>query len=211
MKLNYGIKKINNIIPLSYIFVLYFIYINIEGVRALNKVKVDHTDKLAYYKLACFLKDYINEKSIIVCIGTDKCIGDCLGPLVGTYLKNANFCLPVYGTTENPIHALNLRNKLDLINKLHSDANIIGVDACLGEDDSIGEIQVRNYPIHPGNGVGKSLPSVGTMSLVGIVDSNASSEIFSSRSIRLDLIIKMANVIKKSIIHSYYLYMEENF
>lgn len=177
----------------------------------MNKVKVDYTDKLAYYKLACFLKDYINEKSIIICIGTDKCIGDCLGPLVGTYLKNADFCLPVYGTTESPIHALNLKNKLDLINKLHPDANIIGVDACLGEDNSIGEIQARDYSIHPGNGVGKLLPSVGDISLVGIVDSNRNSEIFSKRSIRLNLIIKMANVIKKAIIHGYYLYIEENF
>ena len=37
----------------------------------------------------------------IVCIGTDKCIADSLGPLVGTMLTKNNICIDVYGTLEN--------------------------------------------------------------------------------------------------------------
>lgn len=177
------------------------------GVMILNKVKVHYLDKLAYYNLAYFLKDYIDEDTMILCIGTDRCIGDCLGPLIGTYLKELNFPLPIYGTIADPIHALNIDKKLDIIKKAHPAKNIIGIDACLGEDDNIGEIQVRDYPIHPGKGVGKSLPEVGHASIIGIIDSSDNSEIFTNRNIRLDLIMNMAKVITDAIIHSYYLYL----
>ncbi|MFD3158239.1 spore protease YyaC [Haloimpatiens sp. FM7330] len=175
----------------------------------MNKIKVHYSNTMAYYKIAYFLKDYVNANSLIVCIGTDRCIGDCLGPLVGTYLKNSNFPLPVYGTIDEPIHALNLNNNLKKIKNLHPTANIIGIDACLGETSSIGEIQARNYPIHPGKGVGKSLPDVGSISIIGIVDTNNCTELFTSRNIRFSLIMQMASVIKNSIIHAYYLYCED--
>ena len=38
------------------------------------------------YNLTLEIKNYITENTVIVCIGTDKCIGDCLGPLVGSIL-----------------------------------------------------------------------------------------------------------------------------
>ena len=172
----------------------------------LNKNKCHYKDPLAYYKLASFLKDYIDDDTIIVCIGTDRCIGDCLGPLVGTYLKERNFPLPVFGTISNPIHALNIDKKIEELNKLYPNHKTIGIDACLGDEFNIGEIQVRDFPIHPGKGVGKSLPQVGETSLIGIVDSSDSDELFSNRSIRLNLIMSMSKVICNAIIHSYYLY-----
>ena len=172
----------------------------------MNKVKANFKNPLSYYELACFLKDYINKDTIIVCIGTDRCIGDCLGPLVGTLLKSRNFPLPVYGTISDPIHALNIDKKLNEIKILHPHNNIIGIDACLGDSDSIGEIQARDYPVHPGKGVGKSLPNVGETSIIGIVDSNDNDEIFNSTNIRLDLVLSMAKVITHSLVHSYYLY-----
>ena len=63
-------------------------------------------------EIAEFLKKYIKPQTIIVCIGTDKCIGDCLGPLVGTLLKENSFPIPIYGTLANPIHALNLEKSI---------------------------------------------------------------------------------------------------
>lgn len=171
----------------------------------MNKIKADFKNPLSYYEIAYFLKDYINKDTIIVCIGTDRCIGDCLGPLVGTLLKSKNFPLPVYGTISDPIHALNIDKKLNEIKLLHPYSNIIGIDACLGDSDSIGEIQARDYPVHPGKGVGKSLPNVGDTSIIGIVDSNDNDEIFNSNNIRLNLVLSMAKVITHALIHSYYL------
>lgn len=172
----------------------------------MNRVKANYKNPLAYYEIAYFLKDYINKETIIVCIGTDRCIGDCLGPLIGTLLTSKNFPLPVYGTVSDPIHALNIDIKLDKIKELHPNSNIIGIDACLGDSESIGEIQARDYPVHPGKGVGKSLPNVGETSIIGIVDSNDSGEIFTNNNIRLNLVLNMAKVITHALIHSYYLY-----
>jgi putative sporulation protein YyaC len=171
----------------------------------LNKVKVHHKDSLAYYEVAFFLKDYIDENTLIICIGTDRCIGDCLGPLVGTLLKEKSFPLPVYGTISEPIHALNLEKKLNEIKTLYPNGNIIGIDACLGDSDCIGEIQGRDYPIHPGKGVGKSLPDVGEASIIGIVDSSDNNELFTNRTIRLNLILEMSKVIVDSLTHAVYL------
>lgn len=171
----------------------------------MNKIRSHYKDNLAYYEIAYFLKNYINEDSIIVCIGTDRCIGDCLGPLVGTMLESKNFPLKVFGTISHPIHALNIDTKLEEIKQDYPSCNIIGIDACLGDNKSIGEIQARDYPIHPGKGVGKFLPDVGTASIIGIVDSSDINELFTNRNIRLDLIIKMSKVITHSLIHSYYL------
>lgn len=174
------------------------------------KKKIHYTTSLAYYKIADFIKEYMNDNTVIVCIGTDKCIGDCLGPLVGTFLKESFIPIPVYGTISDPIHALNIKRNLEVINKKHPNSKIIGIDACLGDESSIGEIQVRNYPIHPGKGVGKSLPNVGSASIIGIVDSTENAEFFTSRNIRLNLIINIANVICHGIIHSYKLSILDN-
>lgn len=176
----------------------------------MSKVKSHYQNPLGYYDIAYFLKNYINPNTVIVCIGTDRCIGDCLGPLVGTQLKESSFPFPVYGTISEPIHALNIDKRLNEIKILHPQASIIGIDACLGDSNNIGEIQVRDYPIHPGKGVGKSLPDVGEASIIGIVDSSDNSELFTNRNIRLDLIMSMAKVITHSIIHAYYLYSGYN-
>lgn len=170
----------------------------------MNKLKVNYKDKMAYYEISYFLKDYINSNTIIVCIGTDRCIGDCLGPLVGTMLKEKYFPLPVYGTVSSPIHALNLEQRLTEIKILHPKSNILGIDACLGEKDSIGEIHCRDYPIHPGKGVGKNLPDVGDSSIIGIVDSSDSDEIFTNRNIRLSFVLDIAKTIVHSLFHTLY-------
>lgn len=77
----------------------------------MNKVKIHHQSNIAYYEIAYFMRNYITSKTVIVCIGTDKCIGDCLGPLVGTMLLEKFIPLPVYGTIKSPMHALNLEKK----------------------------------------------------------------------------------------------------
>lgn len=155
------------------------------------------------YNLASDIQNYLNDDTVIVCIGTDKCIGDCLGPLVGSMLTENEFPIPVYGTLNFPIHALNLDKNLAEIHSKHPNAEIIGVDACLGNKDDIGQIRIRNYAIHPGKGVGKDLTEVGIASIIGIVDSSENSEFFFSRSIRLSFIMNMAKTISKAIIDAY--------
>jgi len=167
------------------------------------KKKTHYKTDLAYYQVSEGIKKFITKNTVIVCIGTDKCIGDCLGPLVGTLLKDNLLPLPVYGTISNPVHALNLDECLSVVKDKHPNSIIIAIDACLGESKSIGEIHTRDYAIHPGKGVGKSLPDVGDASIVGIIDSITNSNFFPSYSIRLSLVLDMAKVISQGIVHAY--------
>ncbi|WIV12070.1 spore protease YyaC [Proteiniborus sp. MB09-C3] len=160
------------------------------------------------YKAAREISNYLStyfeayprhDDIIIVGIGTDKCIGDCLGPLVGTILKKRDFISPVYGTLKRPLHALNLKDRVLSIKSRHPDAFIIAIDACLGEDDSVGTIQIRSGPIDPGKGVGKNLPSVGDLSIIGIVEKLGNDNNSSLHNIRLSFIFEMAEIIAEGI------------
>lgn len=162
-----------------------------------------------HHNLTLKIKNFLSENTVIVCIGTDKCIGDCLGPLVGSILTENFFPLPVYGTLSAPIHALNIDERLDEIRIKHPNASIIGIDACLGDEDDIGQIRIRDYAIHPGKGVGKELPDVGIASVIGIVDSSDNAEFFFSRSIRLSFIMNMAKIISRLFIEAYALKYEQ--
>lgn len=117
-------------------------------------------------------------------------------------MKEDNFPLPVYGTLSEPIHALNIDERLNEIKKLHPNAHIIGIDACLGNEEDIGDIRVRNHAISPGKGIGKELPEVGETSIIGIVDTSEYSDLFFSRSIRLSFVMGMAKSISKILFDS---------
>ncbi len=63
------------------------------------------------------LKRICSSPFVVVCIGTDRCIGDSLGPLVGYNLKNLDVKYPVFGTINEPIHAMNLEENLELLSE----------------------------------------------------------------------------------------------
>ncbi|EGK10376.1 spore protease YyaC [Kroppenstedtia eburnea] len=137
-----------------------------------------------------------------ICIGTDRSTGDSLGPLVGTQLEEmAAPFLRVYGTLDEPVHAVNLENTLIRLKKEMRNPRVIAVDACLGQLSSVGWIQVGNGPVRPGAGVNKQLPEVGQVHVTGIVNVAGFMEYFVLQNTRLSMVMKMANVIA-SAIHS---------
>ena len=78
---------------------------------------------------------YLNKKYedlVLLCIGTDKITGDCLGPLVGSKLMQQNFPHPLYGTLEKPLHAGNLTRQLPEISIAHPNACTLAIDAAVG-------------------------------------------------------------------------------
>lgn len=164
--------------------------------------KVNYNDKNIVENLSSSLKKIIDRDTIVVCIGTDRAIGDTLGPLVGTILTDSDFNHPVYGTLHNPIHALNIYESLEEIKKKHPQGNFLAIDACLGSQSTIGNIQIRKGPILPGKGVGKKLPQIGNYSIVGIVDKIDENNKFSFNNIRLSFIFDLANTIALSILVS---------
>lgn len=162
--------------------------------------KVHYQKENVAQVLSLILKDITNENTIVVCIGTDRAIGDALGPLVGTMLKNSDFKYPVYGTLDSPIHALNIYESIEEIKKRHPNGELLAIDACLGSKNSIGNIQVRKGPILPGKGVGKKLPQVGSHSIVGIVDKIDENNRFSFNNVRLNFVLELAETIALSLL-----------
>jgi putative sporulation protein YyaC len=137
---------------------------------------------------------------IILCIGTDRSTGDSLGPLIGTKLivLGADPGM-VYGTLENPVHAVNLQETIETIYSKHSCPFIIAVDACLGRSESIGYVSIKEGPVQPGTGVNKNLPAIGDLQIVGIVNVGGFMEYMVLQNTRLNLVMKMAELISQGV------------
>ncbi|MEI4768946.1 spore protease YyaC [Psychrobacillus sp. FJAT-51614] len=143
------------------------------------------TKKLYYsYSLNSSTEEDMNEMSyllrtlcetgtsdiIFLCIGSDRSTGDSFGPFVGTMLKEKNFPHHVFGTIEEPVHALNLKAVLKEINTQFNEPIIFSVDACLGDNHQIGSIILKDGPLIPGNAINNPLPEVGNYQLKAIVN-----------------------------------------
>lgn len=132
-----------------------------------------------------------NVSPVVVCIGTDRSTGDSYAPLIGSMLRKSR--IPVYGTIDEPVHAVNLRESIEKIVEKHNNPYIIAVDACLGIFDHVGRIQVDNEPLRPGAGVNKDLGEVGNCSVKGIVNVSGFMEYFVLSNTRLSIVMEMAN------------------
>ena len=160
----------------------------------------DAVDVIAHELFASLPSALHNRPIVFVCIGTDRSTGDSLGPLIGSLLVEKNIhSFHIYGSLENPIHALNLADKLSEIKSIHKNPFIIGIDACLGRLKSVGVIQIGMGPVKPGSGVNKDLPDVGDMHITGIVNVSGFMEYFVLQNTRLHLIMEMAKTIAKGI------------
>lgn len=137
----------------------------------------------------------LKQDIVIVCVGTDRSAGDSLGPLVGTLIKELTPNACVYGTLDNPVHATNLADKIQLIQANHPSAFVLAVDACLGKLDSIGHITYKEEPLLPGIGVKKELPQVGNACVTGIVNVGGFLEYFALQNTRLWTTYRLAKVI----------------
>lgn len=178
--------------------------------------RIDYDDRFASDRLANELYHLLNDTETIwdeiaiVCIGTDRSTGDALGPVTGS--KLAASCIPsvhIFGTLDQPVHAVNLQETMDEIDKHHPSALVIAIDACLGELRSVGKITLAQGPLKPGAAVKKNLPEVGAFHLTAIVNIGGFMEYFVLQNTRLGIIMKMADVISQAVSSSVELYYKE--
>lgn len=177
-----------------------------------NKLSIDSLFPSSYIELGDFLykslEKIINENReiIFICIGTDRCTGDSLGPLVGYKLKY--FCkeisksnIYIYGSLESPVHSKNISNIIDRINMNFNNPYIIAIDSCLGKINNIGKVFVDSKPISPGLALNKDLPPIGDLSITGIVNISGNYEFIILQNTRLYTVMTLADCISKGIIH----------
>ena len=138
---------------------------------------------------------------VFLCIGSDRITGDSLGPLTGYFLapyRDRTF--HVYGTLDDPVHALNLKDRITYISRKHPDALLIAIDASLGSRRHQGYITIGNGTLKPGAGAGKNLPEVGDIFITGIVNVSGSFEQLLLQTTRLSCIYHMAEAISRGIL-----------
>jgi putative sporulation protein YyaC len=165
----------------------------------MDPMEVHFKNSFAAIKIGHYLAEYLYKNTAIVCIGTDKCIIDSLGPLVGTMLKKNNISLDIYGTLDKPVHAINLEDNIKAIKKKNY-TNILAIDACLSTRKNQGIVEVREGPITPGKGIGKYLPEIGDISIIGIVDSSDKEFQDLVQDTRLSFIYEMSEIITEGIL-----------
>ncbi|URZ08886.1 spore protease YyaC [Clostridium felsineum] len=170
-----------------------------------KKLVFNINDENILYKFSNYLTSELKPVSsyrdiIFLCIGTDRSTGDSLGPIIGYKLKKLHIDnLIVFGTLKEPVHAKNLSSTLDFINSNYTNPFIVAIDACLGNVRNIGNISIQSTPISPGAAMNKVLPSVGDLSIVGIVNISGPFDFMVLQSTRLYTVMNLADKISNGI------------
>lgn len=154
--------------------------------------KIDNIKDLAYEIYTKLDKSTV---PIFLCVGCDKFVCDSLAPIVAEKLKHEyNISAFVYGGLDYNITASNLVECINYIEAQHDGAQIVTIDATLGEN--LGEIRLTKscYPAFA-----KSLPKrkIGDFGILGVVGKKSAD--FNLNSTRLKVIMNMADDISLAI------------
>lgn len=143
----------------------------------------------------------ITAAPVIVCIGSDLSVGDSLGPVTGTKLKEKlkGLNVYVYGTLSKPITAHEVKYTNQFIKNTHPDSTVIAIDAAVGVAGDIGLIKVAKRGLNPGSGANKRLAKVGDVSVMGIVAEKSLFNYSLFSSTRLNIVYKMAEIIAEGV------------
>ena len=178
-------------------------------------VHYNSKEKSSKYRFAKELSRLIRENNssfspiILLCIGTDRATGDCLGPIVGYKLQSFSLKnIKIYGTLENPVHAKNIEETILGIQRTHPEHFIIAIDACLGKMNHIGNIHLGVGSLYPGAGVNKTLPPVGDLYITGVVNFSGFMDIMILQNTRLNTVMEIADFITSGL--RYALTMSQN-
>lgn len=154
-------------------------------------------------RLAEELKDKITNANapVFMCIGTEKVFSDSLGPRVGTLLNLAmREPLFVYGLIEKNITAENLCKSYEFIKSMHPDNPIVVIDAGVGEQAQLGNVQLCDGGILPGAATNKNLPEIGDVGIVGIVAERGMGDFYTLNSSKDKLVSDVAQFIAEAIL-----------
>lgn len=141
----------------------------------------------------------LGKQPIVLCIGSDRVTGDCLGPIVGQMLVERNADAFVYGTLTRPVTALNLADAISHIQSVHDGKKVLAIDSSVGRLADVGRIRVAFGSIAPGSADGKKLPKVGDVSITATVTDPRKTPL---SAVRLGTVYALANEIANRILKS---------
>ncbi len=138
---------------------------------------------------------------VVICVGSDLSVGDSLGPVTGTKLKEKlkGMNVYVYGTLSKPITAHEVKYMGQFIKQTHPQSPVIAIDAAVGVAGDIGLIKIAGRSLKPGSGANKKLATVGDISIMGIVAEKSLFNYALFSSTRLNMVYKMAEIIAQGL------------
>ncbi|MCD7729518.1 MAG: spore protease YyaC [Clostridia bacterium] len=138
---------------------------------------------------------------VILCIGSDLSIGDSLGPIAGTKIKEniKGLNCYVYGTLSKPITAHEVKYMNTFLASTHPQSPIIAIDAAVGNSGDIGLIKLAPQGVKPGSGANKKLARVGDVSVIGIIAEKSLFNYSLLSATRLNIVYKMADIIAEGV------------
>ena len=166
--------------------------------------KLDFEAEKLAKRLSRMLKEEKERKGktgvVILCIGTDRSTGDSLGPLIGYKLKEMNTVnFTIFGTLDRPVHAMNLDEYVNILQRFYRNDLVVAVDASVGHKEHIGYVTLGKGALKPGLGVSKELRAVGDIFITGIVGSCGNYDPLMLQSVRLSVVMNLADCISSSI------------
>lgn len=144
--------------------------------------------------------NYLGERPVILCIGSDRVTGDCLGPLVGELLLAFDVNAYVYGSLSFPVTALNINHVVAAIKLKHSGSKILAIDSSVGKKEDVGKLSIIKGSLKPGSADGKKLPPVGDVAITATV---TDSSLLPLSSVRLGDVYRLARKIAGSVLKVY--------
>ena len=140
------------------------------------------------------------KETVVLCIGSDKVSGDCLGPTVGTLLiEKHNVNAFVYGRIGRSVNSLNISDYVNFLNDNHKDALIIAVDACLGKSGDVGKVKICDRGVSAGLAVGRNNKRVGDVAVLGIVGEAGSDNMSALLSVPYGSVYALAESVARSV------------
>lgn len=144
-------------------------------------------------------KGLTKEDVVFVCVGTDRSTGDAFGPLMGTVLQQLAFP-HVVGTLAMPCDAYKVEQA---VQQLPSHKLIIAIDACLGNEKTVGSFIIREGPIQPGAATGRRLPPVGHYSIAAVINENGPKAYWKIQNTSLFTVLGMVAILRQAVIETW--------
>lgn len=127
---------------------------------------------------------------VVLCIGSEKIMGDSLGPLVGDILKNRyNVKAFVYGDLLTSVNGKTVNEYMAFLNHVHPHSVFVCIDACLGHEKNMAKIAVNAGGIRPAQAVSKQSVPFGDIGILGVVGRrghDALTELLSASPVLVD-------------------------
>lgn len=136
----------------------------------------------------------VDSEVVFFCIGTDRVIGDSLGPIIGSLLVDKFGSEVVYGDLFNNVTYENIISTLDKINTKYENPYIVAIDAALSSSENIGKIFVDDG-IDFGDSLGKKVDKVGDLGVKVVVGkdyNNPNLNFNVLQNIPLSMILKLS-------------------